>query len=96
MNSDLWKDIITLQENWIGPCTGMRFEWQVTTAGGQTLDSPLSVFTEYPECIHGVSHILLSPSHYLNSTEYYRDPQDTSEGRKAYVIIGLILQNILS
>lgn len=35
------------------------------------MTDPLSVFTDHPEALYGVSHIGLSPEHRFNDPQYY-------------------------
>ncbi|KAK2149677.1 hypothetical protein LSH36_442g02004 [Paralvinella palmiformis] len=71
VKSQLWKDIIDLQRNWLGQCNGVRLEFQVK-AGDNTLPEILSVFTNHPECIYGASHVLLSQEHYYSDKQYHK------------------------
>lgn len=60
----LWRDIIDIQKNWITDCTGHRIQFAVELSDGSK-DFPLSIYTENIDLLHGVSHICVSPDHYL-------------------------------
>ncbi|VDI41600.1 leucyl-tRNA synthetase, partial [Mytilus galloprovincialis] len=81
LNPEYWRDIISLQRNWIGKCTGTRLDF-VLKNGDDTMTDPLSVFTDHPEALYGVSHIALSPDHRFNDPQYYR-LKDTGESKSA-------------
>ena len=78
VDSDLWHDVKDLQRNWIGELTGVRFEFQLYK-GYDFLNHHFSVFTKQPQGLYGISHILISPGHFLNQEEYYED--DQGEGK---------------
>ncbi|XP_052816180.1 probable leucine--tRNA ligase, mitochondrial isoform X2 [Mya arenaria] len=69
VSSELWKDVIELQRNWIGQCTGCRLDFKLK--GGDAEDV-LSIFTETPEAVYGISHIVLPTSHRYNQLQYYK------------------------
>lgn len=75
MDSDLWRDVIDLQRNWIGEINGARFEMKLVTRDDNPsfLDEHFSAFTHTPEGFYGTSHILVSPQHFL-SQERYQEP----------------------
>jgi leucyl-tRNA synthetase len=58
---DNWRDIVKIQRNWIGNCNGTNIEFKLESG-----TQPLSVWTDRPELIHGVSFIGLSPGHLLD------------------------------
>ncbi|XP_012935137.1 probable leucine--tRNA ligase, mitochondrial [Aplysia californica] len=60
----LWRDIISVQKNWISDCTGHRIDFGIELTDG-SLDFPVSIYTENLDLIHGVSHVCVSPEHYL-------------------------------
>lgn len=70
VKADLWREVVSLQKNWIGECTGCRLDFQLVS-GGQDLGDYLSVFTRYPEAVFGISHIALSTSHLYNQERYH-------------------------
>lgn len=39
--------------------------------GEDSVEDPLSVYTDIPEAVFGVSHIALSTSHRYNQEQYY-------------------------
>ncbi|ESO03773.1 hypothetical protein HELRODRAFT_112157 [Helobdella robusta] len=73
VDEELWRDIISLQRNWIGQCDGVRFQFQ-TCSGDQSRnrDEDISIFTKHPLHIANLSHILLSPNHTLNRKKFYK------------------------
>lgn len=77
VRSDLWKNVISLQKTWIGQCTGCRLDFQIQD-GDKDFQDPLSVFTNIPEAVYGVSHIALSSSHRYNQEQYYTKGHSTS------------------
>ncbi|XP_052231121.1 leucine--tRNA ligase, mitochondrial-like isoform X2 [Dreissena polymorpha] len=68
VRSDLWKDVVDLQKNWIGQCTGCRLDFQIQN--GEPYDF-LSIFTDHPEAIYGISHIIVPASHLYNTPQYH-------------------------
>ena len=46
--------------SWLSPWSVLLFQQQPS---GQCVEDPLSVYTESPELLYGVSHILLAPEH---------------------------------
>ncbi|XP_063407729.1 probable leucine--tRNA ligase, mitochondrial [Mytilus trossulus] len=71
LNPEYWRDIISLQRNWIGKCTGTRLDFLLKN-GDETMTDPLSVFTYHPEALCGVTHITLSPEHRFNDPQFYK------------------------
>ena len=55
--------------SWLSPWSVLLFQQQPS---GQSVEDPLSVYTENPELLYGVSHILLAPEHPLNKHKYYK------------------------
>lgn len=67
-----WRDIKTIQENWIGKCDGISFELQLI---GNILNYPktINVWTNYPEFIEYAKFVAISPHSLLNRPEYCTD-----------------------
>ncbi|KAK3097057.1 hypothetical protein FSP39_005969 [Pinctada imbricata] len=72
VDPDLWQDVVSIQRNWIGECTGCHIKFQLRN-GEETFGDPVYVFTECPELLYGISHIVLPTSHRFNSPKYYKD-----------------------
>ena len=70
MASELWRDVVDVQRNWIGQCDGCRFNFAVKGLGE---DDSLSVFTKNAEAVFGISYVVLPSSHRYNSPQYYRE-----------------------
>lgn len=67
-----WRDIKTIQENWIGKCDGISFELQLI---GNIPNYPktINVWTNYPEFIEYAKFVAISPRSILNRPEYCTD-----------------------
>lgn len=79
VNPELWRDIISLQQNWIGSCDGIRFEFKLQSElGSHDIPESVSLFTKRPEAIFGISHISLSKDHSLNKDQYYKNASTES------------------
>lgn len=87
VDADLWRDIINLQEHWIGACDGMRFNFHLQM-NGTDLDQFLSVFTRTPEAIFGASHVCVAGGHYLNNEKYYK-VDDRAEDEKELNVVAI-------
>ena len=73
----MWRDVVELQRHWIGDITGARFDVTVFWLHDrQVLDDQFSVFTRTPELMYGVSHILVSPEHFLSQPEFQEPLQE--------------------
>ncbi len=60
------KQVLTMQENWIGRSEGLEFDFTLSEASMDTLDqafSKVSVFTTRPDTIYGVTYAALAPEH---------------------------------
>ncbi len=60
------KQVLTMQENWIGRSEGLEFDFTLSKASMDTLDqafSKVSVFTTRPDTIYGVTYAALAPEH---------------------------------
>lgn len=75
IDSQLWKDVMVVQRDWIGECNGCRIEFKVKKNGRYQKD-PLSVYTHTPELLYGVSHIVLSDKHRLNEPQLHKQKLD--------------------
>ncbi|XP_071498588.1 leucine--tRNA ligase, mitochondrial-like [Diadema antillarum] len=58
------QSIKSMQQNWIGDCSGCAFNFRLEPSYQQE-DSALSVHTQHPELVYGASHIILATSHTL-------------------------------
>ncbi|XP_046387110.1 probable leucine--tRNA ligase, mitochondrial isoform X2 [Ischnura elegans] len=60
-----WRDIIKLQQHWIGPCSGTTIDFDVVLGGEESVGREnrwtLTVWTEHPECLLGASFIAIRP-----------------------------------
>ncbi|XP_059164459.1 probable leucine--tRNA ligase, mitochondrial isoform X2 [Physella acuta] len=65
VDANLWKDIITIQKNWISECNGHRIDFKLKSEAKDCADFPLTVYTEDLDLVYGVSHLCIKPSHYL-------------------------------
>lgn len=93
VNTDLWRDIIKLQKNWIGKCNGCHFEFNIMNNYVKMSD-PLSVFTKEPAAIFGVSHLAVTPSHPLNCPEYQEKSITVTESGQSKDYLQLSLKAI--
>ncbi|MEN4053611.1 MULTISPECIES: leucine--tRNA ligase [Sulfurimonas] len=60
------KQVLTMQENWIGKSNGLAFDLYFDEASKAKLDSKFEsfdVFTTRPDTIYGVSYTALAPEH---------------------------------
>ena len=62
-----WKDIITIQKNWIGQCNGTNIDFQIESLK----DSTLSIWTDKPQFLKGVAFIGLSSGHILDRSDFH-------------------------
>ena len=64
---DGWpKQVLTMQDNWIGKSNGLAFDLLFDNASKEKLDSKFEsfdVFTTRPDTIYGVSYTALAPEH---------------------------------
>ena len=67
-----WRDIKTIQQNWIGDCIGTSFELQLI---GNIPNYPktINIWTNHPEFIEYAKFIAVSPKSLLNRSEYCKD-----------------------
>ncbi|XP_023224565.1 probable leucine--tRNA ligase, mitochondrial isoform X1 [Centruroides sculpturatus] len=77
LDSIHWSRLKKIQRNWIGECKGFIFDFAVTFKG-KKLNDFLTVWTERPELLYGVSYITVSSEHHLNSKEYIDKSAKTS------------------
>lgn len=59
-----WKDIVKIQRNWIGECTGTSVEFKL-----DDIDQKLTVWTDRPELLSLVAFIGIGPDHILNQDQ---------------------------
>ncbi|WP_345994079.1 leucine--tRNA ligase [Sulfurimonas sp. HSL-1716] len=60
------KQVLTMQENWIGKSTGLEFDLYLDDASKELLGGnfeKFDVFTTRPDTIYGVSYTALAPEH---------------------------------
>ena len=60
------KQVLTMQENWIGKSTGLEFDLHFDEASKEKLNNSFEkfdVFTTRPDTIYGVSYAALAPEH---------------------------------
>ncbi len=60
------KQVLTMQENWIGRSEGLAFSLKLSDDSSKKLDSKFDsfdVFTTRPDTIYGVSYTALAPEH---------------------------------
>ena len=80
VDSTLWRDVVDLQRHWIGDITGARFDLTMFWLESRdVLEDQLSVFTTTPELLYGVSHIFVSPQHYLSQPQFHEPFQEDRE-----------------
>ncbi|MDY7576230.1 leucine--tRNA ligase [Actimicrobium sp. CCI2.3] len=73
-----WPERVrTMQANWIGKSTGVRFAFTHTIADGETLidDGKLWVFTTRPDTIKGVTFCAVAPEHPLATFAARNNPE---------------------
>ncbi|MBE0499155.1 MAG: leucine--tRNA ligase [Campylobacterales bacterium] len=64
------KQVLTMQENWIGKSTGLEFDLHFDAASKAKLSNSFEhfdVFTTRPDTIYGVSYCALAPEHEIVS-----------------------------
>ncbi|MDK9694009.1 MAG: leucine--tRNA ligase [Sulfurimonas sp.] len=64
------KQVLTMQENWIGKSYGLEFKFSFDEASQERLSSKFDgfeVFTTRPDTIYGVSYAALAPEHEIVS-----------------------------
>lgn len=64
------KQVLTMQENWIGKSYGLEFKFSFDTASHERLGGSFDgfeVFTTRPDTIYGVSYAALAPEHEIVS-----------------------------
>ena len=59
------RDIIKIQQNWIGACDGTKLELKVTDAD-ESVVGKVSVFTDRPELIFSANAVFLKPENIVN------------------------------
>ncbi len=60
------KQVLTMQENWIGKSSGLEFDLRLDAASQEKLSGAFdaySVFTTRPDTIYGVTYTALAPEH---------------------------------
>ncbi|KAL3275445.1 hypothetical protein HHI36_020206 [Cryptolaemus montrouzieri] len=55
-----WRDIIKLQQHWIGECNGVNFDFKISGR-----DDFITLWTPYPEYIDHVKFVTVSDTHYI-------------------------------
>ncbi|KAL3275446.1 hypothetical protein HHI36_020207 [Cryptolaemus montrouzieri] len=55
-----WRDIIKLQQHWIGECNGVNFDFKICGR-----DDFITLWTPYPEYIDHVKFVTVSDTHYI-------------------------------
>ncbi|KAK9878828.1 hypothetical protein WA026_003663 [Henosepilachna vigintioctopunctata] len=55
-----WRDIIKLQQHWIGECNGVNFDFKLINS-----DEYITLWTPYPEYIHHVKFVAVKKTHYI-------------------------------
>lgn len=74
-----WRDIINLQQHWIGECNGYIFHLKVNNKNHKTNDEvldPIRIWTQYPEhFLDPNSFLILKTSHYLNKFKKLSSPK---------------------
>ncbi|PVD20819.1 hypothetical protein C0Q70_18980 [Pomacea canaliculata] len=71
VNAELWKDIISLQQDWIGKCDGTQLKFALEGQENMVFE-PLHIYTPTPEAVYGVAYIAVSPDHRLNQQHLYK------------------------
>lgn len=77
------KQVLTMQENWIGRSEGLEFYFQLSDKSKEVLGNEhngFSVFTTRPDTIYGVSYSALAPEHTIVKELLEKDilPQEVS------------------
>lgn len=60
------KQVLTMQENWIGKSNGLEFDFELSNESKAKLNdkfSSFTVFTTRPDTIYGVTYVALAPEH---------------------------------
>ncbi|XP_076292718.1 leucyl-tRNA synthetase, mitochondrial [Lasioglossum baleicum] len=70
-----WRDIIKMQQNWIGECNGVSFDLQLIS-NIPNFPKTINVWTEHPEFIEYAKFVAISPKSLLNCPEYCSDVQE--------------------
>lgn len=83
------KQVLTMQENWIGRSTGLEFDLSLDERAKARLDAKytgFTVFTTRPDTIYGVTYAALAPEHEIVS---YMIENDLLEARVAAEITAM-------
>lgn len=60
------KQVLTMQENWIGKSNGLEFDFELSEQSKAKLNerfNSFTVFTTRPDTIYGVTYVALAPEH---------------------------------
>ena len=79
------KQVLTMQENWIGKSNGLKFDLYFDEASKAKLDGKFTsfdVFTTRPDTIYGVSYTALAPEHDIVTYMLENDLVDTETKEK--------------
>ena len=78
------KQVLTMQENWIGKSTGLEFDLYLDDESQKLLNGhflKFDVFTTRPDTIYGVSYTALAPEHEIVSYMLENDLFDTETAK---------------
>ncbi len=81
------KQVLTMQENWIGRSEGLEFSFELSSESKEKLDGKFDsfeVFTTRPDTIYGVSYTALAVEHKI--VKYMIDNNLLDEDTKAKII----------
>lgn len=62
-----WRDIIKLQQHWIGDCNGVCFDFRIK---GDTINDILTVWTPKPELITNATFLTVKPGSKLDNYDF--------------------------
>lgn len=57
LDTEDWNIVKSIQEMWIGKCNGCLVEYDIKFEDTQIADLKMSIFTDTPYAIYGISHI---------------------------------------
>ncbi|KAI4490502.1 hypothetical protein M0804_003446 [Polistes exclamans] len=80
-----WKDIIKIQQNWIGDCNGVSFDFKLVSDISE-FPKIINLWTDKPEFIKFAKFVVISPSNILNQQQYAESVNATTKKLKATVI----------
>lgn len=66
-----WKDVIKLQQHWIGECNGTNFDFKIMS-DISGYPSSLTLYTDHPEFIEDAKFVAVSEKNLLGQLEKHK------------------------